>query len=201
MMENEERLFNLDNVLTADSFTDAETIDLSGFQVTRAELFSHNLEPSITLWPNRIKFNMACLRRFPGVKYIQLLINPEEKRIIIRPCEQDAPDSLRWAVGGGEKDLKNRDMICRIFAARVFDLMKWNPDYRYRILGKPAVCDDEYYFLFKLTDFELFMNSGSKKSKGFLPNEWRNYFGIPANEHEDAYKVNSAEGYVTTDKA
>jgi len=201
MMENEERLFNLDNVLTADSFTDAETIDLSGFQVTRAELFSHNLEPSITLWPNRIKFNMACLRRFPGVKYIQLLINPEEKRIIIRPCEQDAPDSLRWAVGGGEKDLKNRDMICRIFAARVFDLMKWNPDYRYRILGKPAVCDDEYYFLFKLTDFELFMNSGSKKSKGFLPNEWRNYFGIPANEHEDAYKVNPAEGYVTTDKA
>lgn len=75
---------------------DSEVIaDLSGFQVTKAELFSHTREPAVTIWENRIKFNMACLRRFPGVTHIQVLIHPEKKRLIIRPCNADAPDSLR----------------------------------------------------------------------------------------------------------
>ena len=80
-----------------------ETVNLAGYQVAKAELFAHTREPAITVWENKIKFNMACLRKFPGVKYIQLLIHPEEFRLIVRPCEADAPDSLRWANGGGEK--------------------------------------------------------------------------------------------------
>ena len=201
MMENEQWSANPENTNPAEKFVDAEIIDSSGFQVTRAELFSHNLEPSITLWPTRIKFNMACLRRFPGVKYIRLLINPEQRRIIIRPCEQDAPDSLRWAVGGGESELKSRDMICRIFADKVFDLMKWEREYRYKILAKPASCNGEFNLLFKLTDFEVFMITGTNKNRGYLQNDWRDFFGVPVEKHEESYKVNIAEGYLTTDKA
>ena len=92
-----------------------EIVSLAGFQVTKAELFAHSREPAITIWENRIKFNMACLRRFPGVTHIQILIHPEQKRLIIRPCDPDAPDSLRWARGGGEKEIVNRDLLCKIF--------------------------------------------------------------------------------------
>ena len=49
-----------------------EIVNLAGFQVTKAELFAHTREPAVTVWENRIKFNMACLRRFPGVTHIQL---------------------------------------------------------------------------------------------------------------------------------
>ena len=34
-------------------------------------------------------------RIFWGVTHIQILIHPEEKRLIIRACDPDAPDSLR----------------------------------------------------------------------------------------------------------
>lgn len=172
--------------------------DLAGYQVTRAELFSHTYEPAITIWPTRIKFNMACLRRFPGVTHIQILIHPEQRRLIIRPCLPDAPDSLRWAKGGDRKELSNRDMLCRIFAAKIFDLMKWDLDYRYKMLGKPAIYQEEMLFLFKLTDFELFM--GGKKRRSYLPGEWRDYFGAPVEFHEEQYKINLADGYITTDK-
>ena len=124
-MENKE----IDNIFSgmtpvSDYESDTEVIaDLAGVQVTKAELFSHTREPAITIWENRIKFNMACLRRFPGVTHIQILIHPEQKRLIIRPCDPDAPDSLRWAKGGGSKELQNRDLICKLFAAKVFDLM------------------------------------------------------------------------------
>ncbi len=179
---------------------DVETlVDLSGFQVTKAELFAHSREPAITVWENKVKFNMACLRRFPGVTHIQLLIHPEQKRLIIRPIDPDAPDSLRWAKGGGEKEMCNRDMICKIFAAKLYELMGWESQYHYKVMGKPAVYRNEALFLFKLADFELFIN-GARKKGSFLPGNWRDYFGIPVEQHEDAYKIDLADGYITTDK-
>ena len=192
----------LDDILSSAKPVDGEepeaVADLAGYQVTRAELFSHTYEPAITIWPTRIKFNVACLRRFPGVTRIQILIHPEQRRLIIRPCLPDAPDSLRWAKGGGEKELSNRDMLCRIFAAKVFDLMKWDSEYRYKMLGRPAVYQEEMLFLFKLTDFELFM--GGKKRRSYLPGEWRDYFGAPVESHEEQYKIDLADGYITTDR-
>lgn len=176
---------------------ETEVVDLSGFQVTKAELFAHLREPAITVWSDRLKFNMACLRRFPGITHIQLLIHPEQKRIIIRPCDKDAPESLRWCSGGGEKEIRNRDMICRIFAAKLFDLMEWNKDYRYKMLGKPATCDNELLFLFLLTDFELFVNEGKgKRARSYLPREWRDCFGPPVEQVEQAYKIDLADGYI-----
>ena len=59
-------------------------------------------------------------------------------------------------------------------------------------------CDGEMLYLFKLSDFELFVNG--KKSKAYLPGEWREYFGTPVEQHEESYKINLADGYITTDK-
>lgn len=194
-----DHIFNTAVPLTEIKEEAPEVIDLAGYQVTKAELFSHTREPAITIWQTRIKFNMACLREFPGVTHIQILIHPEQKRLIIRPCKPEAPDALRWAKGGGEKELQNRDLLCKIFAAKVFDLMGWDSDYRYKMLGKPAVCNGEMLFLFKLTDFELFV--GGRKRKSYLPSDWRDYFGIPVEQHEESYKIDLADGYITTDKA
>jgi len=198
-MENRDPQYLFDHSKPLEDAPEEEVVDLAGYQVTKAELFAHSREPAITIWDNRLKFNMACLRRFPGVTHIQVLINPDEKRLIIRPCDADAPDSLRWAKGGGQKELSNRDLQCRVFAAKLFDFMNWDPQYRYKILGKPASCDGEVLFLFKLNDFELFV--GGKRKGSYLPKEWRDYFGTPVPEHEESYKINLAEGYVTTDKA
>ena len=191
---------NLEYQVSIDENEEQEVINLAGYQVTKAELFAHSREPAVTVWDNRIKFNMACLRRFPGVTHIQLLIHPDQKRLIIRPCEPDAPDSLRWANGGGEREVKNRDMICAIFAQKLYELMGWDKQYRYKMLGKPAVYNNEALYLFKLNDFELFVTNGSKKRRSYLPENWRDYFGVPVEEHEEAYKIDLAEGYITQGK-
>ncbi len=193
-----DQLFQNAVIIQADDEPEA-LVDLAGYQVTKAELFAHTREPAITIWDSRIKFNMACLRRFPGVTHIQILIHPEQKRLIIRPCDPDAPDSLRWTRGGGEKELATRDLLCKIFAAKVFDLMGWDKQYRYKMMGKPATYNNEVLFLFKLNDFELFVANGKKK-KSYLPEDWRDYFGIPVEKHEESYKVDLANGYITTDR-
>jgi hypothetical protein len=196
MDDREKELF--EKSVPLEDLPEEEIVNLAGYQVTKAELFSHTREPSITFWQNRLKFSMSCLRRFPGVKHIQIMVNPEERRMIIRPCDPDTPDCLRWATGGGEKEIKNRDMMCKVFSAKVFDMMKWDSQYRYKVLGKPVTCEGEFLFLFKLNDFELFV-SGNRKGS-YLPTEWRDYFGVPADKHDEEYKINLADGYITTDK-
>lgn len=184
-----------------ESIGEQDIVDLAGYQVTKAELFAHTREPAVTVWEDRIKFNMACLRRFSGITHIQLLIHPERRRLIIRPCDPDAPDSLRWANGGGDRERRSRDMRCHIFAAKLFDLMGWDRQYRYKMLGKPAVYGSEMLFLFNLSDFELFVTTGAKKRRSYLPEDWRDYFGTPVERHEEAYQIDLADGYVTTDYA
>ena len=71
--------------------------------------------------------------------------------------------------------------------------MNWDKQYRYKMMGKPAAYNNEMLFLFKLTDFELFVGGGKRDS--YLPKEWREYFGIPAAEHENSYKIDLADGY------
>ena len=67
-------------------------------------------------------------------------------------------------------------------------------------MGKPAIYNGEMLFLFKLTDFELFVIR-SKNRKAYLPEDWRDYFGVPIENHEESYKIDLADGYITTDKA
>ena len=78
--------------------------------------------------------------------------------------------------------------------------MGWDKQYRYKMMGKPAIYNDEVLFLFRLTDFELFVNNGKRKGS-YLPEDWRDYFGTPVEQHEDSYKIDIADGYITTDKA
>jgi hypothetical protein len=201
MEQNETQNMILDSVLLENVVDETVEIDLAGYQVTKAEFFSHVTEPSVTIWNDRVKFNMACIRRFPGITHIQLLVNVIEKRLIIKPCHADAPDSLRWISGGTQAEIRNKEMRCRVFCAKLFDLMSWNPAFRYKLLGKPAVYKEEILFLFRLSDFELFVASSStKRHAAYFPLDWRDVFGTPALEHEESYKIDLADGYVITNE-
>ena len=63
MNERDQHLFQ--NSIPLEELAEEEVVDLAGYQVTKAELFAHSREPAITIWQNRMKFSMACLRRFP----------------------------------------------------------------------------------------------------------------------------------------
>ena len=69
-MEQKSPHYLFDNSKPMEEMPEEEIVDLAGYQVTKAELFAHSREPAITLWDNKLKFNMACLRRFPGVTHI-----------------------------------------------------------------------------------------------------------------------------------
>lgn len=171
-----------------------------GYQVVRREFFAHVYEPSITFNNCKISLNKACLTRLPEVDYVQILVNPEKKKLAVRPSREDEKDSFLWCTTRGETR-KPRQITCRMFFAKVIQLMGWNPDYRYKMLGKMIRSGSEYLFIFELSDTEVyqrFLSDGDKIKASrtpIFPAEWQTQFGLPVEEHRRLLQVNIFDGY------
>ena len=177
-----------------------ENFDFDGFQVVRRKFFAHMREPSCTF--NNCKFyvNAACLSKFPNFDYAQVLINRQKKILALRPCEEGARDSFQWCtVSKGKR--KSKQITCKLFFAKVVSLMDWNPNHRYKMLGKLIHSNDEYLLAFDLTATEVYQRitpEGRKPKTSrtpVFPAEWQDQFGLPFNEHKQSMQINIVEGY------
>jgi hypothetical protein len=177
-----------------------DAFSYDGYQVVRGEFFAHVYEPSITFNNCKVSLNSACLKRLPDVDYVQILVNSEEKKLAVRPSREDEKDSFLWCTTKGTKR-KPKQITCRIFFAKVVQLMEWNPNYRYKLLGKLIRSGDEYLFIFDLTATEIYqriIHDGEKPTTSrtpVFPAEWQNQFGLPVEEHRKLLQVNIFDGY------
>lgn len=182
-----------------DEFVQDELFSYDGYQVVRGEFFAHLREPSITFNNHRISLNTACLKRLPDVEYVQILVNRSEHKLVVRPGSEDEKDSFVWCTMGGKRVPKQ--ITCRVFFAMIVDLMGWNPDFRYKLLGKPIRSGDEYLFAFDLDATEIFPRFIGEDEKlktsrtPVFPAEWKNQFGLSVEEHRKRLHVNIFKGY------
>lgn len=170
-----------------------------GYQVVRGEFFAHLFEPSVTMKDEKVSVNMACIRRLPNVEYVQFLVNPTEKKLAVKPCSEDMKDSFRWSSTSDDGKRKPRSISCKIFFAKVMKLMEWNPEYRYKVLGKLVHAGEDYLFVFDLTCAETYLSKKDSGSNGrrtaYYPEEWKNQFGVPVSEHKDTIQINIFDDY------
>lgn len=178
--------------------TEAADFSYDGYQVVRGEFFAHLFEPSVTLSREKVSVNTACIRKLPEVEFVQFLVNPTEKKLAVKPCEEDVKDSFKWTSGEGKKR-KPKHISCRIFFAKIMNLMGWNPEYRYKILGKLIRTDEDLLFIFDLTSAETYgirsAGDTSASRTAVYPEAWKNQFGVPVNEHQDTIQVNIFDDY------
>lgn len=167
-----------------------------GYQVVRGNFFAHLFEPSVTFKSEKVYVNAACIRKLPTVEYVQFLVHPDKKMLAVKPCSEDTQDSFRWCSQGSTiNKRKAKAITCKIFFAKVFSLMKWNPQYRYKILGKLVCTPSDKIFVFDLSNAEAFRpkssdDAGISQTQPLFPDSWADYFGIPVNEHENDFNLN-----------
>lgn len=71
-------------------------LDLSGYEVVRAQYFATLQNPAMTISNGKLRFNTACLKKFEDVEYVELLLNSVDRCIAIRPCAKDNPNAIHW---------------------------------------------------------------------------------------------------------
>ena len=142
----------------------AEDFSYEGYQVVRRELFAHLREPAVVIRRDSVTFNTACIAGLEDAIYIQILVNQDNKRMVVRKCEENDKDALRWCVAKPDKR-KSRKMTNKIFSAMLYEMMGWNLDCRYKILGHKITFEDETIYVFDLMETEIFLDIKGKRAK------------------------------------
>lgn len=167
-------------------------LDLSGYEVVRAQYFATLQNPAMTISNGKLRFNTACLKKFEDVEYVELLLNSVDRCIAIRPCEKDNPNAIRW---GRLKEGRwcASTLGCRGLAKALFDMMEWEEGLKYRFRGQLVGQDDDKLMLFELDEpemvkvEEIVLPSKEQDEEGktvkqtiyIFPPEWAGTFGKP----------------------
>ena len=178
-----------------------DTFNYTGYQVVRREFFSHIYDPSISFAQGKIYVNKAALNKLPEVTYVQILINPTEHKLIIHPCNENDKDSFAWNRTDKHGTIVPKQVTCRIFFGKLFDLMDWNQNYRYKLLGRLVITENEKLMVFDMTSTEVFerktLENGKQKTSRIpvFPSNWKEQFGLSVEEHRKRMNVNIFDGY------
>ena len=126
-----------------------------GFQVARADMFSHVFDPAAKFYKNRICFNSTCVRKLKNlpdgsqVQHIEILLNPVERMLAVRKCPESHPNAVKWC----EKEGEGRDFGATAFCRILYGLLGWDPEYSYRVPAILRQKGDEQVLFFDLDNY------------------------------------------------
>ena len=129
-------------------------LDLSGYQIVRAQLFSTPQNPAMSISKGKLSFNVACLKKFEDVEYVELLLNSVSRCVAIRPCAANNPNAIRWGALKNDR-WASRQVSCRGLAQTLFNMLDWDDDIKYRFRGDFITDGEQKMMLFELDEPEM----------------------------------------------
>ncbi|MBR3383292.1 MAG: recombinase family protein [Clostridia bacterium] len=94
------------------------------FQVVSGDMFSRVHDPVIRITPNSISFNKSCVSKLLGTEYAEILFNPVERMLVVRPCAVSNPNFILWKEG-----YRGASPLSKV----LYDSMGWETDYSFRV--------------------------------------------------------------------
>ena len=107
----------------------------ANFKVVRAASFPSQERPALTIDNGKLRFNTACLKKFQDVEYVELLLNPVLNCLAVRPCEKENPNAIHWGRLRNERWAVSQ-LACRGLSKALVDILEWNTESKYRMLGQ-----------------------------------------------------------------
>ena len=132
-----------------------------GFQVVGASMFSQAFEPVVRLKQSSISFNATCISKLNTMtadengpilqrcQYVELLFNPVERMLAVRPCSKDHPNAIRWAKDNGTSNPLGAKAFCSI----LFDMLNWDESYAFRVPAMLRTRGNEKILFFDLDNY------------------------------------------------
>lgn len=177
-----------------------DEIDLGEYEIVRPEFFAHVKEPALTVNVDKIGVNAACVRLMPDVEYVQILVNRKEKKLLLKPCDEVEITGYRWGrTKNGKRYPSQR--TGEPFVLTLCKIMDWNPDYRYKVLGKMVQANGQALIAFDLTSSECFpkvVNRDGKRvssRQSIFAEQWSGRFGPTYSESRRSLEVKTFEDY------
>ena len=86
---------------------------------------------------------------------------------------------------------------------KLYDMLGWNTNYKYKLLGVVIRVQNERLLVFNLEDTEVFTPTQTDENgtpirhgrKPHFPLAWKDSFGLPVEEHAEQLKINVLDGF------
>lgn len=151
-----EKEFMLIQALVKEQLERGEQLEyekFDGYELPPSTQFSMIKKPTVTIKYGKIRFNMAAIKLFSGVKYILPMIHKDKKRLAVVPCKEEENSSVEWARRRKKDDAwVNKEISTVDFVNKIFERMGWRRDCRYKIIGRIANSDKGLILLFDLEE-------------------------------------------------
>ena len=174
---------------------------LNNYQVVRREFFAHTFEAAVSFRYDSLFFNSAAVNKMDTMS-VQILINPKKKKMVIKMCDPEAKHAAKWCkIDRKTSKRVPRRMTARMFCAKLYDMMEWAPENRYKIQGIVMKCEDEIILVFDLEETEIFIprkkgdDEATRSNRSYFPEGWRESFGITYGEFKKSVGVNVLDGF------
>lgn len=198
LTEAEQRVKDeLDGIDRSRQDMEEQTETVKTFQVVSGEMFSHIHEPVVRIGQRDILFNTSCVAKMRA-EYAEVLFNPVERMIVVRPTEKQNPNALEWGCKS-----RGASYLCRI----LYESMGWDTEYTYRIPCQPILLtapDDsvQQVLIFDLDNYigravnrreEIVQARQAQERADKLAEEAKSYFIPPDSDEEPEELTEIAE--------
>ena len=118
------------------------------FQMVRGNMFSRRNDAVMSVTPKTIHFYRPCMEKMPGTEYVEMLLNPVTRSVVLRPCAADHPNAIEWS----------RSFGATLLCSALYEIMEWDERYDYKVPALVKERGDERVLFFEMDNYE-----GSRK--------------------------------------
>lgn len=177
-----------------------------GYELPPRTQFSMLKKPAVSVKYGKLTFNMACIRLFEGMRFILPIVNTNKKRLAIIPCQEEESASVEWARLKNGNTWVNKQITSVDFVEKLFDLMGWDRECRYKILGRIATSDRGLILIFDMEEAIMFAQkketytdpvTGEVKQRQvkYYPDAYKDRIGRSYNDYAQYRQMNLFEDF------
>ena len=120
-----------------------------------AELFSLNEKVCITLDHRGATFNKFSFNRLNEdvddvIMQVELVYNPLEQMLIVREAKESTPKTIEWVKEDNDGKYTMKRCCTKGLSAAIYQNMRWNTNFKYRIVGRAYDYEGETMLVFFL---------------------------------------------------
>lgn len=181
--------------------------DLDGYEMPPRSQFSMLKKPAVSIKYGKLSFNMACIRLFEGVQYILPLCHPQKKRLTVVMCSEEESASVDWArIRQKDGEWVNKDISSPEYVDKIYKMMGWNRECRYKVLGRVANSREGLVLVFELEEAVMYESKSAtyvdektgetkekKRQVSYYPEFYKDRIGKSYNDYVAARQINMFE--------
>lgn len=145
--------------------------------------------PAVTIKGGYLRFNLNAIHLLNDTPFVEILVNPDEKYILVVPCGEFDVFAVDWCkLSKKTGRMESKDIRSKFFSPKLYSLMGWDTEHSYKIQcfyqtfdnGKSLLFFDltEYVTMVR-TDVKMQDGSTRTRTKPYYLADWQDSFGPP----------------------